>query len=322
MCRIATTLRFLFVISLLAVPILCIAEQESEEDSRSSVWDLTNDEIAKQLSNPVNALFQIGNEFEYRSYQGDLPEADDQSNAVYLIKPSWSIPLRNGKNVLLRATIPIYAKMPVWKLDTDHPLWIVDYDYPDFRIRQTPYVTPSSGAFDDIHGHYGDIEFDAAYGGVSDSGFISMFGITGVVDTSSNQSASRKTMLLGPEIALGKETHWGVYGAWLSHLTNVGSAIINYDTNETYIEVFFAYGLGNGWQVFSNPTILYDWEALSGNDLLLPLAVGISKTTRLGKMPAKFSFEIQKYVISPDRFGNDLTATFSFTPVFRNPFRK
>ena len=72
----------------------------------------------------------------------------------------------------------------------------------------------------------------------------------------------------------------------------------------------------------SNPVITADWEADSGNELLLPIGAGVSKTTRFGKVPVKLAFEIEKYVVSADRFGTDWLLTFSITPVFRNPFQK
>lgn len=281
----------------------------------------TVDEIAKELSNPVTALASIKTDFEYRTYQGDLPGANDQSNMVFLIKPSVPIPLDNGKNILMRATIPIYRDMPVWKVPFGHPLWIQDFDYPDFRLRQSPQITAEAGEFTSVHGHVGDIGFDFAYGGVSDSGLISMYGIATVLETSTNISASRNQWLLGPEIAFGKSTDWGVIGAWVTHLTNF-SQEDSYNTNETSVELFFAYGLGNGWQIFSSPVMTYDWEADSGNELLLPLGAGISKTTRIGNMPLKLAFEIENYVVSPDRFGTQWLIAFSLTPVFSNPFQK
>ena len=285
----------------------------------------TLDEIAKELSNPVTALASIRTDVEYRTYQGDLPAAGDQSNTVFVIKPSIPIPLKNGNNILMRATIPIYADMPAWQVPFGHPLWIQDFDYPDFRLRQSPQITADTGQFGSVHGHLGDIGFDFAYGGVSDNGFISMYGVAIVLETSTNISASRNQTLLGPEIAFGKSTDWGVIGAWVTHLTNVTDGDLGgdlYNTNETYIEVFFTYGLGNGWQIFSEPKLTYDWEADSGNELLLPIGAGISKTVKFGNVPVKFAFDIQKYIVSPDRFGTDLLVTFNLTPVFRNPFQK
>jgi len=323
MWAISKKIKFSAILGLLALPILGTASGESEEKSVASAWEMSVDEIAKELSNPVTALGSIVNDIEFRTYQGDLPGADDQSNTLYLIKPSFPISLKNGKNVLIRATVPVYVDLPAWQVPFGHPLWIQDFDYPDFRLRQSPQITPSTGEFHSVHGHVGDIGFDVAYGGVSNNGFISMYGLATVLETSTNISASRNQWLLGPEIAIGKSTDWGVYGAWVTHLVNInGKEPYDSDTNETYIEVFFAYGLNNGWQIFSSPKITYDWEADSGNELLLPIGAGISKTTRIGRMPLKLSFELQNFVVSPDRFGTEWLFTFSFTPVFPNPFRR
>jgi len=282
---------------------------------------LTLDEIAKELSNPVTALASIKNEFEYRTYQGNLPGANDRSNVGFLFKPSVPIPLENGKNILMRATIPIYDDLPAWQVHRGHPLWIPDFDYPDFRLRQSPQITAETGQFVNVHGHVSDIGFDFAYGGVSSTGFISMYGIATTLETSTNQSVGRDQWLLGPEFAFGKSADWGIFGAWVTHLTSVTSEG-SYDTNETSVEVFFTYGLGGGWHIFSSPVITYDWEADSGNELLLPIGAGISKTTMIGKTPLKLAFEIQNFVVSPDRFGSDWLFTFSLTPVILNPFQK
>jgi hypothetical protein len=300
------------IITLCLLPIMNLAANQQT---------YTVDELAKELSNPVTALASIKSDFEYRTYQGSLPGAGDQSNMLFLVKPSVPIPLDNGKNILMRATIPIYRDMPAWQVPFGHPLWIQDFDYPDFRLRQSPQITASTGQFASVHGHVGDIGFDFAYGGVSESGFISMYGIATVLETSTNISASRNQWLIGPEFAFGKSTDWGVYGAWLTHLTNFPTED-SYNTNETSVEIFFAYGFGNGWQIFSNPVMTYDWEADSGNELLLPVGAGISKTARIGSVPLKFAFEIENFIVSPDRFGTQWLFTFSLTPVISNPFQK
>ena len=73
--------------------------------------------------------------------------------------------------------------------------------------------------------------------------------------------------------------------------------------------------MGNGWQIESNPTILYDWEAISGHEWTVPIGAGVSKTMRLGSVPVKLAFDIQNFVVSPDRFGPKWQFTLSFTPV-------
>jgi hypothetical protein len=320
MWNMSIKLKYILIIVLLGLPIPVLAadtEAESlDSDTAGSIKRdaLSLDEIAKELSNPVTSLATINNDFEYRIYQGSLPGADDDTAYIYTLRPSIPIPLSNGKNILMRFGIPINGEQPIYAVGNEQ--------VSPFLIRQNASTIPTDGTFDNYHGHshLGDIDFDIAYGGVSDSGFISMYGIAGVLPSSQDLSQSIDQYQLGPEIAFGKVTGWGVYGAWLTHLTRV-SGEDKWDTNMTSLKIFFAYGLGNGWQVFSNPVIEYDWEGGSDNQLFVPLGAGVSKTTRFGSMPMKLAFEIQKYITSPDAIGPDWLFTFSFTPVIRNPFQ-
>jgi len=324
MYKFSNNLKRTFIAGLLSLPTLSLAADNEPENQVSDATEsikpnaLSLDEIAKELSNPVTALATISNDFEYRIYQGSLPGADDDSAYIYTLRPSIPIPLSNGKNILMRFGIPINGEQPIYAVGQGD-----DYQQVSpFLIRQNASTIPTDGTFDNRHGHshLGDIDFDIAYGGVSENGFISMYGIAGVLPSSQDLSQSIDQYQLGPEVAFGKVTGWGVYGAWLTHLTRV-SGEDKWDTNMTSLKIFFAYGLGNGWQVFSNPVIEYDWEGDTDNQLFLPLGAGVSKTTRIGNIPMKFAFEIQKYIASPDAIGPDWLFTFSATPVFRNPFQ-
>ena len=197
---VAGHLKSVCVIALLGLPVLCLSDE------------LSLDEIAKELSNPVTALATINNDFEYRTYQGNLPAADDESAYVYTLRPSIPIPLSNGKNILMRLGIPINGEQPIYEVGQGD-----DYaEISPFLIRQNASTIPTDGTFDNYHGHshLGDIDFDIAYGGVSANGFISMYGIAGVLPTSQDLSQSIDQIQLGPEVAFGKVTGWGVYGTW------------------------------------------------------------------------------------------------------------
>ena len=302
--------RFAKIIALLGLSALSPAVLASDELTSAATSAISVDQIALELSNPVTAVRSIAFDFEYRTYQGDLPGIDGETESKLVITPSWPIRLSNGKNILLRATIPVIGKQPLWQR-----VWW--NDYAEFLVRQRPDSRFATGEITSSHGHLDDVGFNVGYGGVNESGFISMFGLASVFPTSSDGTASRGQYLLGPEIALGKVTNWGQIGAQAKHLINIGNDD-NYDpwdTKETTVKIFFAYGLGNGWQIESNPIILYDWEAVSGNEWLVPIGAGISKTILLGSLPLKMGFEIQKFVVSPDRFGPDWFLRVSFTPV-------
>jgi hypothetical protein len=311
----------ILAIALLSVPILSSAAEDAdnEQDDVATRPVMTVDEIARELSNPVTALRSIVNEIEFRTFQGDLRDSSDQTNLVYRFSPSFPFKLKNGKNILVRATIPMDLYEPEWRVNVDDPIFEEDRDYTEFLLRQSPQITDDTGHFRSAHGHLSDFAYDVAYGGVSDHGFISMYGIAGVFSSSQNISGSRDQTLLGPEVAFGKSADWGVIGAWLTHLVDV-TGDSSFNTSETTIDLFFSYGLGNGWQIISNPTILYDWEADSGNELLLPLGGGVAKTTRFGRTPVRMEFEVQNFLVSPDRFGPEWLLSFRITPVIGNMF--
>jgi hypothetical protein len=168
------------------------------------------------------------------------------------------------------------------------------------------------------------MSFDLVYGGVRDSGLILSYGIAGILPTTSDTSNGRQQLILGPEVNIGKMTDRVVYGALISHIIDVAEKRDKGtpDTTQTTIQAYFSYGLGNGWQVISNPTITYDWEGDSGNKLNLPLGVGIAKTTRIGTMPLRMAAEVQNYVVTTDRFGSEWLFKFTITPVIPGKYTR
>lgn len=289
------------------------AETESGDSGESPAPAVPVDEIALELSSPVVRLGIVGWDFQYRTYQGSLPEADDQTGITNVFTIAWPFELSNGWNLQLQMTIPVLGDQPNWK-----PEWYLDYA--EFVLRQIPSLDPAAGELTPGHDHMGDIGLDIGFSKVSEDGFITMWGLSNVMPTSEDLSASRDQWLLGPEFAFGQMTDWGLYGIRAKHLTNIYGEVNNevegVDTNETTLELFYTYALGNGWQIESNPTIMYDWEAVSGNEWTLPLGAGASKTVRFGSVPTKFAFDIQYFVLSPDRLGPEWMFRFAITPVF------
>lgn len=309
MCRFSIALTVFCAFAFTGFPAL--ADGTAPEAGQA---DNSLEQIGEDMINPASGLSYIGSDFEYRAYQGDLPAAGEQESGTYLFRPTVGIPLSTGKSIVLRAALPVRLHQPKY---------LADREYYDFLIRQKADTMPADGEFETGHSFQGDIIYDVAYGGVNDKNWISMYGIAGVLATSKDSSAARNQYLLGPEVAVGKVTDWGIIGAWAKHMIDVaGGSSANIETQLTSVNMFFAYGLGDGWQVFSNPTITYDWEATAGNKLLLPVGAGVSKTTRVGRLPLNLALDIQNYIVSPDAYGPEWQLTFSVTPVFPNLFRK
>lgn len=298
------------IIALFGAPVLGMADTATEAPRP----ELSLERIALELSNPVTALRRLDWDIEYSNFRGGLPNADDQSSLKNVFTPSWPFKLKNGKNLIVSATIPISSDQPTWEVNW----WL---HYAEFRLRQVEELFLDQSEFISGHDYLDDVSIDIAYGGENENGFISMFGLSNVLPISEDRSASRQQWLIGPDIALGQVTSWGLYGARAKHLTSISEPQVHiyggepWDTNETTLQLFFAYALGNGWQIESSPVILYDWEALPGNEWLVPIGAGVSKTMKLGRTPIKLGFDIQKYVVTPDRFGPDWRVTVSLTPV-------
>ena len=53
---------------------------------------------------------------------------------------------------------------------------------------------------------------------------------------------------------------------------------------------------------------------IEGNEWLLPVGAGVSKTFRTGRRPMKIGVELQYYVVSPDRFGPEWLLKINFIP--------
>lgn len=274
--------------------------------SEADISDLSLD-----LVSPVSPLFSVSNDFVFTSFQGDLPGADDQETKEWRVTAAYPWKLSNGKNLVLRATVPVNEGEPFYPTEVR--------EYAEFLIRQRADVLPRDGGFLTGHSFMDDIEWDLAYGSVNDEGLMTMVGLAGVLPISQDGSIERDQYLLGPQAAVGKVADWGTIGVWAQQLVSVADQpsndLIDYDTNETRLKFFFAWRLGNGWQLISNPTVVYDWEAVSDNKLLLPVGLGIAKTTRFGRLPIRFELEVEKYLESPEAFGPDVMFRLNIMPV-------
>jgi hypothetical protein len=272
-------------------------------------------QITREMSNPLAAFWRFDYEAQYSTFQGSIPGAEDQTGWAHIFQATLPFRQKDGKGWVFRFALPYFS---------DQPIYWADRGYAEWRIRQEDPMTQGDGFWEPTHGHTDATSFDLVYGGVDDSGLILSYGLAGVLPTTSDTSNGRQQLILGPEINIGKMTDWGVYGALISHIIDVAEKRNKGtpDTTQTTIQAYFSYGLGNSWQLISNPTITYDWEGDSGNKLKLPLGAGIAKTTRIGKMPLRVAGELQYYVASTDRFGPDVLFKLTISPVIPGKYTR
>jgi hypothetical protein len=251
------------------------------------------EEMAKKLSNPTSPIMTIGNNFDFVTFQGDLPDAEEQSSFRYVFQTVFPFKLRDGKGtVFFRPAIPIFFNEPV----------------PD-----------GLGGYDDQGTDIGDIGFDFSYGQTTESGWIYGAGAVGTIPTATNDLLGKDLWGLGPEVLLGKISDWGVLLGLATHQWDIGGSGDG-DINVSSFTYVYAFNLGGGWQIAAAPVITYDHEASSNDRLTLPLGIGLAKTAIIKGRPWKFQVQYWNYVEGNDAFSPEHQIRFSISPVVSAPW--
>ena len=249
----------------------------------------TADEIAKSLADPNTPLATLNFKLQYRTYECDLPGADDQTSTTLLFQPTFPFPLDNGKIILFRPAIPVQFSQPVF--------------------------TGAPGNFDDESG-IGDISFDLAYASTNkDTGLMLAGGVISTLPTATDDDLGKDRFTLGPEVLIGKITAKYVLGAFPNHQWDIGGSG-DADINLTSMQVFGIVLPGGGWNYGSSPIMSYDHET---DDWSIPLNFTIGKTiiSSAGR-PWKLSAEFNYFVEAPDEFGPEWFIGFNISPVVEN----
>jgi hypothetical protein len=243
------------------------------------------DEIAAELANPNTPLASLNFKFQYRTFDGDLPNADEQSGTTVLFQPSLPFPLDNGDQVIFRPAIPLIVDQPAF----------------------------SGLDFDDESG-IGDIVFDLAYAPKNDKGLLTAYGIVASLPTATEDALGTDRYTLGPEYLIGKITRTYVIGAFPNHQWDIGGPG-DQDISLTTLQLFGTILPGGGWNYGTSPIMTYDWES---EQATIPINFNFGKTVIANGQPWKLSFELNYYIEQADEFGPEWMLGFNVTPVVEN----
>ena len=245
------------------------------------------DELAAELSNPNTAVATLTFKNQFRWFEGDLPNADNQSSYTLLFQPALPFVLDSGNKILWRPAIP----------------FIVDQPVPD----------PSKGGFGDKTG-LGDIVFDLAYAPKAKNGTLIAYGIIASLPTATDDSLGSDRWTLGPELLIGKIKSKSIMGIFPNHQWDIGGSG-DANINLTSTQVFYTHLPGGGWNVGTGPNFTYDWK---NEQWTVPLQINIGKTVVWNGRPWKLSAELNYYVENSDAFGPEWMLSFNVAPVVKN----
>lgn len=252
------------------------------------------EELAAKLANPTAPVMTLGNNFDYVSFDGDLPGSSSQSSFRYVFQTVFPFKLSNGGSVFFRPAIPVMFNEPI----------------------------PVGGdGWQEVGTDLADMGFDLSYGKTTASGLLWGFGMAGTIPTATDDRLGKDLWGLGPELLLGKMGKWGVVGGLISHQWDVaGSGKREIDL--TSINYFYAFPLGGGWQVAAGPSMTYDHTRPSGDRWTIPAGVGIAKTAVISGRPWKFQLQYWNYLEAPDGFAAKHQIRLSVSPVVSAPWNE
>ena len=254
-------------------------------------------EIGKKLADPLANLWALNfNSFMPGFFNGDVNNGDAKLGATTIFQPILPVPLYGeGKSefrVIMRPVIPIVWSTPIpeGSNEFDHETGIGDIQLPFV------FALPASISGNWILGAGPVFEFPTA---------------TEDVLGADQWSA-------GPAIAVGYKSKNLTSFLFLNYFLKIGSAGQDDDTpdtNKATLTYSMQYGLKDGWQIGTNPTISYNDNASSGNKWNVPVGVFIGKTMILGKMPVNIKLGVEYSVVSPDAFGQQAAIRLQVTPI-------
>lgn len=267
----------------------------AKSDPKGGAAKASAAEIAAELANPNTPLGTLNTNFDYITYNGNLPGASNQSVTKMTFQPSLPYPLGGGTNFFVRPAIPIIFNQPV----------------PD-----------GEGGFTTGDVELGDIAYDASLGksfSVAGGSNVLIGGFAGTLPTATDDSVGLDQWLLGPELGGAIVRKWGVLVALVSHQWDFAGED-SFDTSLTGGQYGYIFNVKNGWQVIGTPTFSYNHNADSDNALTFPVAIGVAKTAIINGRPWKMSAQYWNYIESPDDFGPEHQIRFTIGPVVKLPW--
>jgi hypothetical protein len=247
---------------------------------------MSKDELAQQLANPISNIWSIQLQNNMTFLRGD-PSHSYRGEFTSNLQPVMPLHLTEDWNLILR---PVFNFTSKPTLDSGG-----DWDRAT-GIGQTSLITLFSPK--KVKG-----------------GLLWGAGPTFIFPTTTRDDLSQRKYAIGPAAVFLKMSKKWVYGIFPQYWWSYSGTNKRREVSQANIQYFLWRSLGDGWQIGMSPNISYNRKASGPNAWTVPIGLGVQKVEKFGKLPVKFSLELQAMVIHPDDFGQRWNIRFAITPV-------
>ena len=242
--------------------------QEVKEPNKTEGPESAMMALAKASQNPVADMNTVPFQFNWFTGGG----FGDMTMSQTLIQPVLPLPISKDFNLVSRTIVPVLS---IPAASGEKLKGIAD-------IQEQIFLSPSKP-----------------------KGIIWGFGPVLSFPTTTISSIATGQFALGPTaIALVTPGKF-VLGAVGNQMWRITGSKTTSPISSFFVQPFINYNFKMGWSIITAPSITANWSAADGQRWTVPIGLGVSKITVVGKQPFSLSLQYYHNAMRPDNAGDD-----------------